>query len=116
MGLQRSRTRNVAIHQILDSVDKDIPMFNTAYSTLAVSLQPLDSQVYAQIYGTRISKMLLLLTGKPTSLLPEGAGVCVDVAIDEPPDYRVVSSKTWSRHTVVHLDWFPEGQRGEYGT
>jgi hypothetical protein len=115
MALQRSRTRNVAVHQIVDDVDKDRPKYNTDYDTLNVSIQPLESQISAQIYGARISKMQLLHTNKPTTLLPEGAGVCVDVAADALPDYRVVSSKSWARHTVAHLDWVPEGARGEYG-
>ena len=115
MALQRSRTRTVAIHQIVDDVDKDTPKFNANYDTLSVSLQPLESQITAQIYGARVSKMLLLLTNQPTALLPEGAGVCVDVAVNAAPDYRVVSSQTWARHTVAHIEWVPDGMRGEYG-
>jgi hypothetical protein len=115
MGLQKSRKRDVVAHQVMSAVRKDAVKYNPAYEILSVTLQPLMGQFNAQIYGAQITKMLLLLTNEPTSLLPEGAGVCVDVAIDAPPDYRVVSSKTWARHTVAHLDLVPEGARGTYG-
>jgi hypothetical protein len=116
MALQRSRTQIITIHQIVDAVDKDVAKFATTSATLRVSIQPLESQLAAQIYGAQISTMKLLLTNKPTALLPEGAGVCVDVLGTALPDYRVVSSKTWGTHTAVHLRWFAEGDRGEYGT
>ena len=116
MGLQRSRMRDVAVHQVLASIRKDVVKYNPAYETLSVSLQPLEGQLNATIYGAQLNRMLLLLTNEPTALLPEGAGVCVDVAINALPDYRVVSSKTWARHTAAHLDLVPEGRRGEYGT
>ena len=116
MGLQRNRMRDVAVHQVMASVRKDTVKYNPAYETLSVSLQPLEGQLNATMYGAQLNKMLLLLTNEPTALLPEGAGVCVDVAIDALPDYRVVSSKTWARHTVAHLNLIPEGRRGEYGT
>ena len=115
MGLQRNRMRTVAVHRVVASVRKDVVKYNPAYVTLSVSLQPLEGQLNATMYGAQLNKMLLLLTNEPTTLLPEGAGVCVDVAIDALPDYRVVSSKTWARHTVAHLDLIPEGRRGEYG-
>lgn len=114
MALQRSRTQTVAVHQIVDEVDKDIAKFNASFDTLTVQLWPLESQIAAQIYGDRLSKMLLLHTSKPTALLPEGAGVCVDVALSALPDYRVVSSKNYLRHTAAHLEWQPEGDRGAY--
>jgi hypothetical protein len=107
--------RDVTIHQVVSLVRKDAPKYNPAYETLSVTLQPLEGQLNATMYGAQLSKMLLLLTNEPTALLSEGAGVCVDVAVDAPPDYRVVSSQTWARHTVAHLDLVPEGRRGEYG-
>ena len=115
MSLQKSRLRDIAVHQAVNSVRKDVTKYNAEYGTLSVTLQPLEGQLHATMYGARITKMLLLLTDTPTSLLPEGAGVCVDAAADALPDYRVVSSKTWARHTVAHLDMVPEGKRGEYG-
>ena len=115
MALQRSRTRPVYIHQALDSVDNDIASFNASYSTLRVAIQPLDDQLSAQVYGERMEDMRLLLTNKPTTLLPKGTGVCVDVAADALPDYRVVSSKPWFTHTRVILKWYAEGNRGQYG-
>ena len=82
-----------AVHQAVDSVRNDEVTYASAYEILPVSLQPLEGQLNATLYGTRLLKMLLLLTNEPTALLPEGAGVCVDVAIDALPDYRVASSK-----------------------
>ncbi len=116
MGLQRKRVRDIAVHQVMNSVRKDVVKYNPAYEILSVSLQPLEGQLNATMYGAQLNRMLLLLTNEPTALLPEGAGVCVDVAVDALPDYYVKSSKTWARHTVVHLDYLPEGKRGEYGS
>jgi|GEM_PF-1380069 len=115
MSLQRNRMRDVTVHQVMHSVRKDVVKNNPASDTLSVSLQPLTGQLNATMYGARLNKMQLLLTNEPTALLPEGAGVCVDVPADALPDYRVVSSKTWTRHTVAHIEWLPERKRGVYG-
>ena len=115
MSLQRSRMRDVAVHQVMNSVRKDAVKYATAYEMLSVTLQPLEGQFNATLYGEKLLKMQLLLTNEPTALLPEGTGVCVEVPADIPPDYRVVSSKTWARHTTAHIERIPEGARGTYG-
>ena len=77
-----------------------------------VSVQPFSGGTAAQMYGEKASAMLLVYAPL-TVPFGEGAGVCVDVAGDKEPDYKVVYAPRWAGHMVMHLERLPK-RRNEH--
>ena len=109
MSLQKRRMRRVYLRQRTASVRADKVQYEAAVEA-AVSLQPLTGVMAAQMYGKELDEMRLLLT-TPEVLIKEGMGVCVDVSAAEPPDYEVVYTADWLKHTAAHIRRIPEGKR-----
>ena len=108
-GMQRIGQRAYPVKKALPGVQGNA--FEDAQKTIMGTVQPLTGTAAAQLYGLELSRMLLLLCG-PKPLLHEGEGLCVDVAADAEPDYRVMYVERWPRHQRAHLKWIPEGDRG----
>lgn len=110
MSLQRKRMQVVYLKRKTTSVRADKARYEETYTEASVSLQPLSGAVAAQMYGKEIDRMLLLLAD-PDLTIEEDMGVCVDAAASEAPDYEVVYTAHWAKHTVAHIRYIPMGKR-----
>ena len=78
---------------------------------VAACVQPLRGALARRMYGQEPEQMRLMLCGlcaHPSA----GDGVCVDVAPDADPDFRVVWAARWPGHWEAHLRWIPPLERG----
>ena len=64
-----------------------------------------------RMYGQAPEQMRLMLCGLCASPAA-GDGVCVDVAPDADPDFRVVWAARWPGHWEAHLQLIPPAERG----
>ena len=110
MSLQRKRMQTVYLRHKAASVRADKVTYTETPTEISASLQPITGAVAAQMYGTELSKTLLLLAD-PSVVIEEGMGVCVEVPAVEAPDYKVVYTARWSKHTVAHIQFIPPGKR-----
>lgn len=78
---------------------------------VAACVQPLRGALARQMYGQEPEQMRLMLCGLCASPAA-GDGVCVDVAPDADPDFRVVWAARWPGHWEAHLSWIPPAERG----
>ena len=107
MRLQEKNKRDMILR--LRAGGADVPIWGPGTAIRAV-IQPASSKILAEMYGERINKMKLLLYDGPETL-KEGMGLCVDVAGDQPCDYRIISAEAWSGHQKAILEWIPAGRR-----
>ncbi|GGA31744.1 hypothetical protein [Psychrobacillus lasiicapitis] len=70
---------------------------------IQANIQPAGGRLMAEMYGERLAYMLSAYVESGTDL-KETDGVCVYVAPDQNPDYKVVASPPWSSHSVVSLE------------
>lgn len=75
---------------------------------IRAAIYPAGRELDAQVYGERISDMLLLLY-EGAEALDVGMGVCVKTQ-DGIPDYRIIRIEQWA-HTRATLERIPEGRR-----
>lgn len=107
--LRKSRLRPVTIRRPRTGCGGNA--FEAEGQAAQADVQPMSGTAAAQMYGLRPSEMRQLLAAEGCELLP-GYGVCVDVAADAEPDFRVVYVAEWARHVLAHLRYIPEAERG----
>ena len=78
---------------------------------VAACVQPLRGALARRMYGQEPEQMRLMLCGLCVSPAA-GDGVCVDVAPDADPDFRVVWAARWPGHWEAHLQLIPPAERG----
>lgn len=64
---------------------------------------PAGGRVQAEEYGQRLAYMKNMLYEGAEALM-EGDGICVDVAADQDPDYRIVSMQREYHPLVIELE------------
>jgi len=77
--------------------------------TVRAACQPTGGAMDAQIYGTRVKNMYTLFYDGLEVIQP-GDGLCIHVAPDAHPDYRVTSSQGWD-HQRMDAEMIPPEQR-----
>lgn len=85
--------------------------FEATGHTLQAAVQPMSGELSARAYGLEPSQMRRMLCHLPAEI-QAGDGVCVEVAAEADPDYRVVYAAAWTRHVDIHLRYIPPPQRG----
>lgn len=85
--------------------------FEATGQALQAVVQPMSGDMTAKVYGLEPSQMRRMLCPLPAEI-QMGDGVCVDVAADADPDFRVVYAAAWTRHLDIHLRFIPPAQRG----
>lgn len=76
--------------------------WNPSGSLIHANIRPAGGKVMADMYGERLAYMLSAYA-EPDTVIQESDGVCVFVAADNLPDYKVVAVRRWS-HTVIDLE------------
>lgn len=67
------------------------------------NIQPAGGKVMSVMYGERLAYMLTAYV-ETNTIIQELYGVCVYVASDAKPDYKVVAIRRWNTHYVVDLE------------
>lgn len=78
------------------------------------NVQPASGRLSTQMYGERVTYMKSLKYQGDlfVEAKNEGDGVCVNVAADHDPDYRIVSIETWSTHQNILIERLERGTDG----
>lgn len=67
------------------------------------NIQPAGGKIMAEVYGERLAYMLTAYYDEPLDI-KEKDGVCVYVAANHKPDYKVVAIRPWNNHKVIDLE------------
>ncbi len=70
---------------------------------IKANVQPAGGRMMAELYGERLVYMLTAYAELGTDI-KESDGVCVYVASDLEPDYKVVAIRRWNTHHVIDLE------------
>lgn len=70
---------------------------------IRANVQPAGGRTLIEMYGERLAYMLTAYAESDTDIL-EADGVCVYVAPDKEPDYKVVAIRRWNTHYVIDLE------------
>lgn len=70
--------------------------------TIQANVLPANGRMMADMYGERLAYMVVAYA-EPDAVVNESDGVCVYVAPNSKPDYKVVAVRRWS-HTVIDLE------------
>lgn len=114
MRLPQVDLRKIALYDPLDT-SEDRYTWAPSHAVIRADVQPLglvrDSEnVHATIRGdTTSNTRLMLYSGK--FRLRVGMGVCVDVGLNGPPDYRIVGVEPWFEHQRAYMEHIPENRR-----
>ncbi|MBE1554802.1 uncharacterized protein (UPF0248 family) [Filibacter limicola] len=71
--------------------------------TVQANVQPAGGKALIEIYGERLAYMLTAYIELGNDI-QETDGVCIYVAPDAIPDYRVVAIRRWNTHWVIDLE------------
>ncbi|MEC1177621.1 hypothetical protein P9B03_03920 [Metasolibacillus meyeri] len=71
--------------------------------TLQANVQPVGGKMHVEMYGAKI-KYMLVAYAETVDDLTENDGLCIYVAADKDPDYKVVAIRPWYAHFVIDLE------------
>lgn len=87
---------------ITDKEGGKYPGYSAEAKEINANIWPASGKLQAEMYGLRINNILNMLYDEDV-LITEGDGICVYVASDKEPDYKVISKKVYS-HGAYELE------------
>ncbi|MEK4628106.1 hypothetical protein MKZ17_07855 [Solibacillus sp. FSL R7-0682] len=70
---------------------------------LQAHVQPAGGRMMVEMYGANLKYMLVAYV-ESIAGLSENDGLCIYVAADKDPDYKVVAIRRWYAHYVIDLE------------
>ena len=87
---------------VTDNEGGKYPGYSSEAKEIKANVWPASGKLQAEMYGLRINNILNMLYDGDIDIT-EGDGLCVYVASDKEPDYKVISKKEYS-HGVYELE------------